>query len=142
MQSYPTPPQAANIEWMNESFLKLHPGAVIHYFKECRDDEYHTHPFSFTTHIIEGGYREEVLVKGLSGKWEIVILERHPGTSHTMPVNMPHKLTGLLNGPCITRCEYGLTVQKPGFCRFAENGTLLHRFWDQNEWHPYNALAT
>jgi hypothetical protein len=139
MYSYPTPAEAANVEWMNGNFLKLHPGAPVHYFKDCRDEHYHTHPFAFTTHIIEGGYREEILVAAPDGTWVVNTLERRPGTSHEMPLGLPHKLIGLLDGPCITRCEYGPALQKPGFCRLDEWGYMLHRYWDEpaGEWHSW-----
>ena len=138
MISYPTPDNAANIEWMSGNFLKLHPGAPVHYFRECSDPEYHTHPFPFTTHIVEGGYIEEVLLPNMNGGWDIETFERHPGTSHHMPLGIPHKLIKLLNGPCITRCEYGPSTHTPGFCRFGGDGILLHRYHNESEWKPYN----
>ncbi len=137
MNSYPTPDGAAKVEIMNSGFLKLHPGPPIHYFTECRDEEYHTHPAEFETHIIQGGYREEVLESQLDGTYKVRTFDRLPGTSHRMPVGVPHKLTGLVDGPCITRCEFGPARIKPGFCKFVD-GVLLHRYHDEDFWTPYN----
>lgn len=136
--SYPTPAGAAHSERMNHGFLKLHPGAPVHVFTECHDAEFHTHPFTFTTHIVAGGYTEEVLVRQPDGRWQVLTLERRPGTSHDMPVGVAHRLTGLLDGPvCVTRCEYGLTTQKAGFVRPALNGQWQHRYWDETEWREW-----
>lgn len=138
LQSFTTLPDAARTERMNGDFLKLHPGAVIHYFTDARDELYHDHPFAFTTHVILGGYREEVITPQADGSWCVNVFERRPGTSHKMPAGLPHRLTALLDGPCITRCEYGPTVQRTGFYQFDERGQLLHRFWDEHNWNVCN----
>lgn len=139
LDSFPTAPGYAKTEQMNDGFLKLHPGSPVHLFTKCNDTEYHTHPFRFTTHIILGGYIEELLVPGDDNKWEVRTYRRMPGTSHTIPVGYPHKLIGLIDGPCITRCDYSKTTAKPGFCAFSVDhpDLLFHRFHDSNHWVEY-----
>ena len=136
MISFPTPDNAAKIEHINNGFVKLHPGPPVHYFTRCDDDMFHTHKWNFLSHIVVGGYREEVLVPQPDGSWQVQTFDRLPGTSHVMPAGLPHKLIALLDGPCITRCEYTASFQEFGFCRF-ENGVLLHRFHNQPDWKPY-----
>ena len=135
--SYPTPPNVTGVERMNDGFLKIHPGPPIHYFTECNDDEYHTHPAAFTSHILLGGYVEEVLQPNADGTWHSEIYERKPGTSHYLALGFPHKILGLLDGPCMTRCQFEQSTEKPGFCRFDEGGKLLFRFHDESDWRPY-----
>lgn len=144
MYSYPTPAGAAHEERMNDGFLKLHPGAPVHVFKHCHDEHFHTHPFPFTTHIVEVGYREEVLVVQPDGTNQIVTLDRLPGTSHDMPLDLPHRLVGLLSeGVGITRCEYGPNQQKPGFVRLLPDGRAEHRYHDEPDtcWRPWPLAA-
>ena len=139
IQSYPTPPAIARTEWVNGNFLKLHPGPPVHYFLDCKDTDYHTHPWVFESHIILGGYREEVVLHQPDGSWLVETIDRLPGTSHRMPADVPHKLIGLLDGPCMTRCEYFERVagERWGICRFDEDGQLLHRYSDEKEWHLF-----
>lgn len=132
MHSYPTP-DTVGIERMNDGFVKVHHGPV-HIFTDARDEEFHDHPFDFTTHIVAGGYTEEVLVWNGSA-YEVNSHHRGAGTSHQVTAGTIHRITGLPQGFCVTRAEYGQTVRTPGFYQLRE-GVLYHRFWNQPEYQP------
>lgn len=132
MQSYPTPIEAVGIERMNGGFVKLHPGPPVHIFTEAADEQYHDHPFNFTSHIVAGSYTEEVLhIHGMG--YHVETFHRQAGTSHEVQAGTIHRITGLPDGFCVSRAEYGPTVRKPGFYELREDG-LYHRYHDSQEW--------
>lgn len=141
MHSFPTPPDAAKTEQINDGFLKMHPGPPVHYFTKCTDDHFHTHNWVFTTHIILGGYIEEVLQPNADGTWRVETFRREPGTSHTIELGVAHRLVELIDGPCITRCEYGPPIGKWGVVRLLHDGRAIHRFHDELEWSKYKPVA-
>ncbi len=142
LESYPTPPGLLHEEWMNAGFLKLHPGPPVHVFTEARDEHFHCHPFPFTSHVGLGCYDEEVLLQRPDGTYYVKVYHRAAGTSHDMPAAAPHRLVALPDGVCITRCEYGPTERKSGEYILLDDGSLLHKHWDEEIWQPFAAPAT
>lgn len=136
MDSYPTPPGAAHEERMNPGFIKVHAGPV-HVFTQAHDELFHCHPFDFTSHIIEGSYTEELLLRRSDGTYYVQTVERLAGTSHKMPAAVPHRLVGLPSGFCVTKADYGPTVRKSGEYLLRPDGKLLHRYWDEKEFRAF-----
>lgn len=134
--SYPTPPGAALEERMSAGFVKLHPGAPVHVFTEAADEFFHSHPFNFTSHVIAGSYTEEILLPHADGTCHIETVHRAAGTSHHVLATTVHRVTGLPEGFCVTRAEYGPTTQTPGFYALRPHG-IYHRFWNEEAWHAW-----
>lgn len=139
MNSYPTPAGAAHEERMSPGFLKLHPGAPVHVFTACEDEFFHDHPWPFTSHIAAGSYTEDLLVPQPDGTYQVESFLRAAGTSHHVPDGAIHKLTGLPEGFCVTRAEYGAGQRTPGFYRLLPSGHLEHRYWNEpaDAWQPW-----
>lgn len=133
MHSTPTPEQAVRVEPLGPHFSKYHlaHGLLVHRFTGAEPDgEPHNHPFSFVSHVLSGGYIEEVFVLHPDGTHTVTRYERLPGTSHDVAAGTVHRLVELLAGECWTMVEPGPWEQKSGFYRF-EAGRILFRFWDE-----------
>jgi hypothetical protein len=137
LASYPTPPGALRDERMNDGFLKLHPGAPVHIFTEARDERFHCHPFNFKTHIAVNSYVEELLLRRDDGTYYVQRVHRKEGTTHEMPAAVPHRLVELPEGFCITRAEYGESFRVSGEYLLQPDGSLLHRYWNEPDWHTW-----
>jgi len=108
--------------------------AVIHQFNEPDQGDPHDHPFSFTTHILSGGYKEIIYTIHPNGKYSTEYVERKPGTSHKVKATDIHKIVSLPNGPCYTLILPSPWERKPGFWRFEYSGAKF-RTWDQPEFN-------
>jgi len=122
-------------EKMSDIFTKQHIlglpfDAVIHHFTEIDSGDPHNHPFSFTSHILSGGYIERVYTIGSYGLWHYEDIERKPGTVHTIEANHIHQIISLPQGECYTLILPGPWEQKSGFYRFFEGGYQF-RYWDE-----------
>lgn len=121
-------------ERMSAGFIKLHPGPLpVHVFTRCEDIWFHDHPFSFISHVVAGSYVEEILVANPDGSYRVETRTRLPGTSHQVEATTIHRLIELPDGFCVTRVEYGPSVQTPGFYELRD-GELYHRYWHETEW--------
>ncbi len=113
---------------------------VVHNFTDIDRGDPHDHPFSFTTHILKGGYTEEIyhlLTRPLHGKyWLKEIVERLPGTSHLVSANCIHKIIDLPTGECWTVIIPYEKVQEPAFYRFNEN-SIERRYWHEKEFSKF-----
>lgn len=89
----------------------------------------HDHPMSFTSHVLTGGYVEEVYAADGS----IERIERLPGTAHHVEAAHIHRIVGLPAGECITLCLYGPHERETRFWRW-DAGGAWSRQWDSMEW--------
>ena len=124
------------IEEMSPAFTKIHidglPFAMVaHRFTGPDHGPFHDHPYPFQSHILWGGYEEEILDVRTG---DVTRVERHPGTSHRVEASHVHRITRLLDGECWTSIvlPFGLPALRTGFFEWRENG-LWHRFWDEPE---------
>lgn len=133
MNSFPTPKEFVQVEPMNENFTKFHlPGLLLHRFTHAEDEHPHNHPWPFTTHILKGGYEEDVYEPQPDGTVRVTRHQRVAGTSHRVEAHTIHKLVRLLDGDAWTIVQPGPWAQKSGFYRFDAAGTWF-RYWDEPE---------
>jgi len=133
-------------EHMNDHFTKFHIGglpfaAVIHRFTAADgpEAEFHDHPFAFTSTILRGGYIEEVSFRNPfePEQWLQQRLTRPPGETFRNEAGTIHRITRLLEDECWTLILPEEWERKPGFYRFEDN-QVLHRFWDEHEFQPFD----
>lgn len=123
---------------MSAGFLKLHPGLLTHVFTAPDTGDFHDHPWGFVTHVVAGGYVEEVVVPQPDGSYRIKVFHREPGTSHRVEAGTVHRVVALPRGFCVTRVEPGRPERTSGFNRLA--GThVWHRYWHEAD---FTRLAT
>lgn len=134
MHSTPTPAEVARIEEMGPHFTKVHlPGSqVLHRFTEPDAGAPHDHPWGFTSHVLSGGYIEDVYTLRPDGIATVERKERRPGTSHQVEAGTVHRIVGLLAGECWTLVEPGPLEQQSGFYHFDGAG-IWHRYWHEAE---------
>ncbi len=92
---------------MSEEFTKFHInglpfGAVIHHFTSIDRGSPHCHPFSFTSHILSGGYVERVYTVNADGSWTARLEHRTAGTVHRVEATHIHQIVELSAGECYT----------------------------------------
>lgn len=121
-------------ERMGDHFEKFHLGglpfpAVLHCFSAPDHGPPHNHPFRFRSHILSGGYVEEVFDRtGYS-----VTKERKVGDSFIIEAEHIHRIIALPRVECWTlMLPLGPKVQEPGFYDFRPDGAY-HRFWHEAE---------
>jgi hypothetical protein len=108
--------------------------ASFNEFTEPDTGDPHDHPFGFITHILSGGYIEEMYD---AAKREFVIHHRNPGTSHLVKATDIHRIIELPTGHCVTlMLPQSGHIRKSGFYRF-ENGKVYRRDWDEKEFKLY-----
>ena len=141
MLSYPTPAHVVHTERLSDGFLKLHlPDGPLHIFTQPDLGYPHDHPWPFTTHIIEGGYTEEVYTLHADGTHSMQVIERRPGTSHKVLASTVHRIVSLPAGFCVTQVRPGLMERTSGFYDFRPDG-IYHRLWHEADWHPYQVAS-
>lgn len=123
------------IEKMSNEFTKHHIkglpfDAVIHHFSAPDKGSAHDHPFLFTTHILSGGYVEEVYKVKKNGKWSRSVLHRYPGTTHTIEATHIHRIIQLMGDECYTLIIPGEKVREPRFWKFNENGSQFRAWYE------------
>lgn len=127
-------------EEMSPAFSKWHVGgmpfaAVLHRFSAPDHGFPHDHPWCFQSHILHGGYEEEVFDLH-TGKSRMI--ERLPGSSHFVHASHIHRIPRLLDGECWTIIKpIGPQRRESGFYDFRPDG-VYHRFWHEPEFSLLN----
>lgn len=133
--SFPTPPHVLRTEVMNGGFTKIfieESGRPFHYFSEAGDKYAHDHPFGMTSHVVIGGYLEEVYTISQGGRWSMELVERLPGTSHRIEARSIHRIVRLLGTHCLTHVEPGPPEIRWGVYDFRPDGAY-HRWPEQTD---------
>ena len=122
-------------ERMSGAFEKWHvPGldrpASFHRFTQPDRGDPHDHPWSFTTHILSGGYDEEVFSIGPNNSWRSEVHHRAPGTAHTVSARHIHRIVHLPEGEAWTLVLAGPHERTSRFWRFRQRG-IWSRAWHQ-----------
>lgn len=125
------------IEIMSGEFTKYHLqglpfGAVIHRFTAPDKGSPHDHPFGFTSFILSGGYIEKIFKVGSDGSWESELVERLPGTVHTIEADHIHQIVELPRGECYTLIMPREKIRESKFWKFDESGSES-RFWYEGD---------
>lgn len=105
--------------------------AVLHHFTAPDLGDPHDHPWGFVSHILSGGYIEEMYNK----KEGFICNEiREEGDAFEIRKEHIHRISRLLGDECWTLClpQPGDT-QTSGFYKWDINGTAYHRFWHDKE---------
>lgn len=123
-------------ERMNDVFEKWHIvglpfPAAFHHFTGPDEGDFHDHPWGFTSHIIAGGYIEEVMNPTAHGYYRSVI-ERAAGTVHRVEANHIHRIVALTAPECWTLVLPGHWERQPRFWREID-GFWRSRQWDERE---------
>lgn len=126
-------------EIMSPAFEKWHIRGIgadnkaIHKFTAPDTGYAHNHPFSFTTHILEGSYVEEVYYYDTFTKqYKHRTVWRHEGTSHKVFHDTIHRIIRLPQGSCTTICTYGEWKEGSGFYKF-EDGKAYYKDWNETD---------
>ncbi|WP_010218917.1 hypothetical protein [Sphingomonas sp. PAMC 26621] len=119
------------IEVMSPALRKIHLGddRALHHFTRGDDgEEYHSHPWSFTSEVLHGGYAEDIVVS----LYPFTVLEKRrlPGTTHQVEANHIHRITRLLGEDCWTLVIAGPAEREVQFYRHREGGVQSRR-WDE-----------
>ncbi len=95
----------------------------IHHFTGADDPSAspHDHPVKFVSHILLGGYVEEVFHVKDDGSWTSEIIERLPSTVHEIEPTHIHRIIRLLDDECITVVIPGPIVREWRFWDFSTN---------------------
>ncbi len=126
---------------MNDGFVKYHLGElapdftpVLHKFTEPDTGYPHDHPWAFHTHILRGGYIEQIYYVRSDGTWTSEIIKRFPGTSHWVNATHIHRVIELVTPECWTVIDpHPTNVQrKSRFWNF-DNKIATSRAWDETE---------
>jgi hypothetical protein len=109
--------------------------AVIHKISAPDHGMIHDHPFSFTSHILKGGYYERVYhVNGYT--WWSEIVYRSEGTSHRVEATCIHEILSLPHGECWTLIIPSAKERESGFWQFREDG-IYFREWHEEHFKKY-----
>lgn len=125
-------------ERMSDEFLKTHVkglpfDAVIHQFSAPDKGLLpHDHPYSFTSHVLHGGYVERVYLIDGGGGWRSELVHRPPGSVHFVLATHIHEIIELPKGDCHTLIIPGKKVRESRFWLFEEN-QIRSRAWNQEE---------
>lgn len=123
-------------ERMNDIFEKYHViglpfAAAFHHFSGPEHGDWHDHPHKFTSHIIVGGYIEEVMNPSKQGYYQSVI-ERAAGTAHSVEAGHIHRISALTASECWTFVLPGPWEREPRFWREID-GIWRSRQWNEQE---------
>jgi len=122
---------APRIEVMNAFFTKIHLGdgrAVHHFTAADEGEEFHDHPWSFTSEVLAGGYAEDIVVS--LNRFTVIEQRRLPGTTHQVEASHMHRITRLLDGDCWTLVTAGPVERQVRFYRHRD-GQVQSRRWDE-----------
>lgn len=122
---------APRIEVMNAFFTKIHLGdgrAVHHFTAADEGDEFHDHPWNFTTEILHGGYAEDVVID--TDRFTVIERRRTPNTMHHVESWHIHRITSLFADDCWTLVTAGPIERDVRFYRFRD-GQLQSRLWNE-----------
>lgn len=120
-------------ERMSDAFEKHHVhglpvAAAFHHFTEPDTGDCHCHPFSFTSHILSGGYVERVFA--LDGSYQDI--HRKPGDSVRVKADHIHLIIELPEGECWTLIQPGPHIRTSRVYQFRE-GQAYSRAWHERE---------
>ena len=121
-------------EKMNDIFTKYHITfaglhlCVLHRFTGGDMGDPHDHPWDYTTHILKGGYVEEVYNIQADGKWNVRLLTRKEGDVISLPAQHIHRIIHLPEGECWTMVTTGGPVHVSSFYKFTKAG-VKQRYW-------------
>lgn len=105
--------------------------AVIHHFSEKDQNEHiHDHPFSFTTHILQGSYVERIYEIFEDGTYIASDHHRKESTVHFVSANTSHEIIDLPEGECFTLIKPNHKEKETYFYKF-EDGKAFKRKWNQ-----------
>jgi hypothetical protein len=119
------------VEVMSPAFRKIHLGdgrALHHFTAGDEGDEFHDHPWSFTSEVLVGGYAEDVVVR--MNPFTVVEQRRLPGMTHDVTAAHVHRITRLLGPECWTLVTAGPVVSDVYFYRHREGGVQCRR-WNE-----------
>ena len=125
-------------EFLNPDFEKFHLHhegqhlASLHRFTAPDLSDPHDHPWDFTSHVLRGGYVEEIFTLYPDGSVIGETVERRAGTSHRVKATTIHRIVRLLGPDCWTIIVAGPPVRETLFWRFGKAGVLVRR-WDEDE---------
>ncbi|MET3826550.1 hypothetical protein ABIC16_002243 [Sphingomonas sp. PvP055] len=119
------------IEVMSPAFRTIHlgDGRALHHFTEGDNgDEYHSHPWSFTSEVLHGGYAEDIVLT--LDPFSVLEQRRVPGTTHQVETSHIHRITRLLGEDCWTLVTAGPVERETRFYRHRD-GHVQSRRWDE-----------
>lgn len=130
-------------EQMNDTFEKFHIDlgsfkSSFHHFTGPDVGDPHDHPADFKTHILRGGYIEEIYEIDSFGDWYMRRVTRYTGESHLVKATAIHRIIRLLDGECWTCVDMAEHYRKTKFYKFDCLTGVFYRDWDSDEWKPYN----
>lgn len=105
MESTPAPPEIVRAEHLRPGFSKFfipESGRPFHYFTEPDVGPAHNHSFGMVSHVLAGGYVEEIYTIAPDGTWRVETVARRPGTSHYIAAGTIHRILSLPLGHCFT----------------------------------------
>lgn len=120
-------------ERMNEVFEKWHIiglpfDASFNHFSGLETGDPHSHPFSFTSHVLSGGYVERIF--NLDGTYKDIV--RAPGDTFTNSAEHIHLIIALPQGKCWTLMRPNPHTQSTRFYQFRD-GAVVSRDWSDPE---------
>lgn len=98
---------------------------AIHHFTNPDKGGPHDHPWSFTTHILKGGYIERVYYVKEDGSYISEVFHRRPGTVHTFLSTHLHEIIHLPEGECWTLVIANEPERDWYFWEFDGNGKMV-----------------
>jgi hypothetical protein len=119
------------VEVMSPVFRKIHLGdgrALHHFAAGDEGDEFHDHPWSFTSEVLVGGYAEDVVVR--LSPFTVMEQRRLPGTAHQVDASHIHRITRLLEPECWTLVTAGPVEREVRFYRHRDGGVQA-RLWNE-----------
>jgi hypothetical protein len=118
-------------ERMSNEFEKFHlgDGRVLHHFTDVDRGGPHDHPWSFTSHVLSGGYVERVYTHNSEG-WTSEEIHRRPGDTFSIAAEHIHEIVHLPEGQCWTIVSAGPNERETRFWQFGEQ--VKSRPWHQD----------
>lgn len=123
-------------ERMSDAMLKIHVGglmgtAVFHDFTGVDLSDPHDHPWPFHSHVLFGGYVEEVY--DLATGW-MTRVERKPGDAFHIDAGHIHRIVELPAGRCNTLIIPGEHVQVSGTYQWRDGGPWRKTWHHGAQW--------
>lgn len=124
-------------ERMNRQFEKWHVRGLpfpvaLHRFTGSDHGSPHDHPWGFRTHILSGGYVEEVFHVAPDRTWQSEITHREAGSNHQVSAAHIHRIVDLPTGECWTLVQAGPNERETRFWRFTKR-RAVSRAWHERK---------
>jgi hypothetical protein len=119
------------IEVMSPAFRKIHLGdgrALHHFTAGDEGDEFHDHPWSFTSEVLVGGYLEDVVLE--LDPFTVMQHRRDAGRMYWVRSRHIHRITRLLDDDCWTLVTAGPVERDVRFYRHRD-GQVQSRRWNE-----------